>query len=304
MPTNLADDDAALSYFDTSDNTLIGELPHLVNSRIMFADNSQNNVLVCEPDVSLVDSFLRFNGSNSVIYIGGPNKNLRLDVTVWGASSFAIGGGAYTNGALHAIASERRTIAIGSQALISFGIWIRTADPHLVYSAKSKQRINPSKDVLIGDHVWLGQEAMLLKGTTVGSGGIIGAHAVVAGKTIPSNTSWAGNPARQIARDVFFDSASVHAYSESATKKSMSYSSDQWVYTGANTHFNSLIQLAHELEIAGEDALKKADLLRNVFCNRSDKNRFALKASDDHGRRIGVLHRVRSRTTLKKSLRS
>ena len=93
MPTNLADDDAALSYFDTSNNTLIGELPHLVNSRIMFADNSQNNVLVCEPDVSLVDSFLRFNGSNSVIYIGGPNKNLRLDVTVWGASSFAIGGG-------------------------------------------------------------------------------------------------------------------------------------------------------------------------------------------------------------------
>ena len=46
---------------------------------------------------------------------------------------------------------------------------IRTADPHIIYDIHRK-RINPSKSVFIGDHVWCGQNVLLLKGCRVGSG--------------------------------------------------------------------------------------------------------------------------------------
>lgn len=75
--------------------------------------------------------------------------------------------------------------------------------------------------------------AMLLKGAAIGSGSIVGGAAVVAGKTVPSNTSWAGNPARQIARGIFFDGACVHGWTAEQTAASQTFTSDKWVYANA-----------------------------------------------------------------------
>ena len=76
----------------------------------------------------------------------------------------------------------RKNIIIGDNCMISFGSWIRNTDPHLVYDSSTYCRINPSKSVLIGDHVWIGQSCIILKGTVVGSGAILGAGSVVSGK--------------------------------------------------------------------------------------------------------------------------
>ena len=99
--------------------------------------------------------------------------------------------------------SEEKHIFIGNDVLFSFDIWIRNSDPHLIYSANTKKRINPTKSVFIGDHVWIGQNALILKGTQISSGSIIGANSVVAGKRISSNTIWAGNPVKKFLK-IFF----------------------------------------------------------------------------------------------------
>lgn len=52
-------------------------------------------------------------------------------------------------------------------------------------------------EVIIGNNCFIGYEALILKNTHIGDNVIIGARAVVKG-TIPSNTVWAGVPARQI----------------------------------------------------------------------------------------------------------
>ncbi len=52
-------------------------------------------------------------------------------------------------------------------------------------------------DVRIGNDVWIGCEAIILSGVTIGDGAIIGARAVVAGDVAPYAIV-AGNPARQI----------------------------------------------------------------------------------------------------------
>jgi maltose O-acetyltransferase len=54
-----------------------------------------------------------------------------------------------------------------------------------------------SKPVLIGDNVWIGMNACILPGVTIGDNSIVGSGSVVT-KSIPANEVWAGNPARFI----------------------------------------------------------------------------------------------------------
>jgi acetyltransferase-like isoleucine patch superfamily enzyme len=54
-------------------------------------------------------------------------------------------------------------------------------------------------DVVIGNDVWLGARAMLMPGTRIGDGAIIGTHSVVRGE-IPAMAIAAGSPARVVGR--------------------------------------------------------------------------------------------------------
>lgn len=56
---------------------------------------------------------------------------------------------------------------------------------------------DPGGEVIIGNNCFIGYQACILKGTNIGDNVIIGARAVVKGN-IPSNTVWAGCPAKQI----------------------------------------------------------------------------------------------------------
>ena len=54
-------------------------------------------------------------------------------------------------------------------------------------------------DTVIGNDVWIGQNATIMPGVHIGDGAIIGANSTVAGD-VPPYTIVAGNPARQIHR--------------------------------------------------------------------------------------------------------
>jgi virginiamycin A acetyltransferase len=53
----------------------------------------------------------------------------------------------------------------------------------------------PRGDTVIGNDVWIGREAVILPGVTIGDGAIIGAHAVVS-RDVPAYAIVVGNPAR------------------------------------------------------------------------------------------------------------
>lgn len=202
-------------YENIIDNNIIIGSPKLNSSEIKFF--GKDNILFCEDGVSLNKSNIAFQGSNSVIYIG--KNNISIDVIVFNNSVFRFGKNAYINGKLSATTSEEKHIFFGDDCMLSFGVFIRVADPHLIYNTKSFNRVNPSKSVFVGDHVWIGQSVLLLKGTQIFSGSIIGGNSVVAGKAIPSNTSWAGNPAKQIGENVFWDPHCVHSWTSAETEK-------------------------------------------------------------------------------------
>lgn len=55
----------------------------------------------------------------------------------------------------------------------------------------------PSKQVIIGNDVWIGEGGCILSGVKIGDGSIVGAHAVVT-KDVEPYTIVAGVPAREL----------------------------------------------------------------------------------------------------------
>nr|WP_315850306.1 DapH/DapD/GlmU-related protein [Gemmata sp. SH-PL17] len=51
--------------------------------------------------------------------------------------------------------------------------------------------------VIIGDDVWIGRGAVILKGVSIGHRAIVAAHSVVT-KNVPADAIVAGNPARVV----------------------------------------------------------------------------------------------------------
>ncbi len=217
-------------------NRLIGEKPLMKNSKIIF--NGKNNILFCEDQVCLFNSTLTFQGDNSVIYLSKNRCDYKLNITIHHNSVFFSGKNNYFNGVLNAVLSEYHHVLIGSEALFSHGIWIRNADPHLVYSCETMERINPTQSIFIGPHVWVGQSAMILKGSRIGAGSIIGAMSLVTGKEIPPNTSWGGNPAKLLKSGIFWEGSCVHAWTEEKTEKARTYQDDEFIFIDKSAEFS------------------------------------------------------------------
>lgn len=216
---------------------------------------------------------LKINGENTLFYLSKSKHWYYLDITGNNNTSIYFGKNCFLNGRLVAVTSERQNIFIGNNGLFSYGITLRTADPHLVFDCETKQRINHSASVLLGDHVWLGQGAMLLKGTQIGSGSIIGAAAVCAGKKVPSNASYAGNPAKLIKQGVFFTNKCVHQWTEETTAENEVDNSDEWIYS----HDKSTVSLTSVDEALKKckSAEEKLEYLQNSL--PKGKNRFYIE---------------------------
>lgn len=97
-------------------------------------------------------------------------------------------------------------ISIGDGVLISWGVTIVDHNSHSLkwvdrqkdldnwrLGRKDWQQIVVSP-VVIEDRVWIGFNAIVLKGVTIGEGAIVGAGSVVT-RDVPPNTIVAGNPA-------------------------------------------------------------------------------------------------------------
>lgn len=100
----------------------------------------------------------------------------------------------------HIVAREK--IEIGENVLIASKCFISDTN-HGVYKGENQdspetppnQRKLITKPVKIGNNVWIGENAVILAGTEIGDGCIIGANSVVKG-IIPSNVIAGGSPVK------------------------------------------------------------------------------------------------------------
>ena len=97
--------------------------------------------------------------------------------------------------------SAARRIVIGADCLISTCVRIHDNDGHPLDPErrlrKEPIRQDEASAVTIGNNVWVGAQAMILKGVTIGDHAVIAAGAVVT-HDVPSRAVAAGNPARVV----------------------------------------------------------------------------------------------------------
>ena len=122
---------------------------------------------------------------------------------VFAASSSLVRIGEQTafNGQVRLLSHEPTSLTIGAGCLLAGGVIVTTSDMHSIIDCITGSRVNPARDVTLGNHVWIGHQALLLKGAKVGEGSIVGACALVS-REIPANSLAVGVPARVIRKGV------------------------------------------------------------------------------------------------------
>ena len=100
-------------------------------------------------------------------------------------------------GRVRLLLHEPGRIDIGADCLLASEVDVTVSDIHSIIDVASGKRVNPARDVMLEERVWVGQRAMILKGSHIEAGSIVGAGAVVAGR-IPAYSLAVGIPAKVI----------------------------------------------------------------------------------------------------------
>lgn len=190
----------------------------------IFSEFESGNEINVHPSV-LIDKSVKVNvqGSGHKITIdeGVVLRNLRINIIGWNntlhikkranirdcidirqnSSKLIIGSGTTTAG-VHFFAMEGKSITIGDDCMFSSSIYIRTSDEHPIIDIESGERINHAKDIVISDHVWVGEGVTINKGSVIPYGCIIGTKSLVGKKLSRPSSSYAGIPLRLIREGV------------------------------------------------------------------------------------------------------
>ena len=88
-------------------------------------------------------------------------------------------------------------LTIGNDCMIAAGCRITTKN-HVVQRDRVYSELGYCLEpVSIGNNVWIGYNAVILPGVSIGEGAVIAAGAIVT-KDVPSHEIWGGNPAGRI----------------------------------------------------------------------------------------------------------
>jgi acetyltransferase-like isoleucine patch superfamily enzyme len=191
---------------------------------ISIKDTGQQNI-INTPQEAKGSISIEIEGNNNTINIANLRTVKKLDIKITGD------GGAFEidprrvgdlrvvikNGArviikqntsiesAYLLADNGRTISIGRDCMLSYNIQVRTTDAHGIYSVETGKRLNLPGDVLIDDHVWIGQAALLSKGTKIGRNSIVGASSFLQNNEYPPSCIVAGTPGKLIRTGVVWD---------------------------------------------------------------------------------------------------
>lgn len=254
------------------DNKVIGK-PKLTNSTIFFAGTG--NILVCEDNINIVNSSIRFEGSNSVIYLGHTKSNYVLDIHVFQNSLIYIGKDNKLSPTLHINVQEHQNFVMGDDCIVGSNFNARTADAHIVYDANTKERVNYSSSVFIGDHVWLAHQVYIEMGVKIGSGSIVNNNShVYKNSVLKSNCLYSGNPARLVRENVFFTKDYTGNFTSEDTLKFKDYQSRVFLFDIVKDETLNLNKINEILsDLTPEN---KVEFIEKLFIKNKLRNRFTI----------------------------
>jgi len=162
-----------------------------INQSVIFGwcnmHKSRLETALCMDEKSLL--ILTGGGKNMLIGYGSYiqiGKNAELTI-----------GNSFINREVKIICNKK--ITIGNDCIIAMGVIIRDNDggSHKILSPEYQN----CKPITIGNHVWIGENVIILKGVTIGEGCVIAAGSLVT-KDIPPYSLVMGSPAKVVRTNI------------------------------------------------------------------------------------------------------
>lgn len=172
---------------------------------LQIASCGKNNTVMIGNNVSLKDISIKIFGNNNLIKIGDDNNFSKLKFAVEdNGNIIEIGLDSYIGSNTVLAALEGTVLKIGSGCMISDSCEMRTSDSHSLLS-ENGMRINYAKDIIIGNHVWIGLRTIILKGAIIPPDSVVSAKSVVCAfdtNSIQNGCLIGGVPAKVIKRNI------------------------------------------------------------------------------------------------------
>lgn len=167
--------------------------------------HGNNNTVVFNGFGKIINSTINIQGNNNVILIGDHILMNQVDLYMEDDNNkIIIGKQTSMCGKAHFATIEGTSIIIGDNCLFSSNLHFSTGDSHSILNDYG-QRINPSQDIKIGNHVWVGTAVTCLKGVTINDDSIVGATTTLSKKYDSKNCIIAGVPGKIIKDSVSWD---------------------------------------------------------------------------------------------------
>ncbi|QTX06137.1 acyltransferase [Agromyces archimandritae] len=192
------------AYDDERGNRIEYDGPEIENVKIVFTGG--NNLLRVAREARLGRFVAQFNCSDGIVELGRNHgvPKFAATIRIGQDSRVLIGDNVSTTATCGISATEGTTVSIGRDTMIATGVQLRADDGHPIFDVRSGKRANRSKDITIGEHVWLAYNSTVLGGVTIGSGSVIGFGSIVT-KNVANNAIAAGNPAKTVRRDIAWE---------------------------------------------------------------------------------------------------
>ena len=192
------------TYADDRGNRIEWSGSPIDDTNVIFT--GRNNVLRIHDGSRIGKLRVQFDCDNGLMEVGGSRgvPAFSATVRVGQDSRVIIGRNVSTTATAGISATEGTTVSIGEDCMLAIGVQLRADDGHPIFDVRSRRRVNISRDIVVEPHVWIGYNASVLGGVTIGSGAVIGLGAVVT-KDVPNNAVAAGNPARVVRTDIAWE---------------------------------------------------------------------------------------------------
>ncbi|GBG56580.1 acetyltransferase [Sporomusaceae bacterium FL31] len=191
-----------------ANNDIVTNNSFLKKTKIEIVGN--NNFIIIKNNVRLEYAKIRLIGNNQCLEIGdncsliGQKNSIEL-ISLEGNNCKIIIGENTTieHGARIAAIEDNSKIIIGNDCMFSIDIGMRTTDFHSIIDLETGKRSNPARDIIIGNHVWLGMHVNVLKGVYIADDSVVGVRSLVAcdvsgkcivagipARVVKNNTTW------------------------------------------------------------------------------------------------------------------
>ena len=165
--------------------------------------NGNDNEIRIGRDCVLTNTSIFVSGNNYRINVGDKVRFLGpCKIVLQGNAELFIGFNSGIRGVEFNL--KQAKIKVGELCMFSYGIVLRNHDSHQIVDASTNQVTNLPKDIVLGNHVWIGQNATILKGVNVGDNSVIGFGSIVT-SSCEASSVLAGVPAKVVRHNINWD---------------------------------------------------------------------------------------------------